>query len=174
MPGRIPAMAGGRSAVRTPFNLGGTVVTILRLEVLVVVAVFFIAVFPVMDVPVVMNPVDGISPDLVGDGVVTHGHPRAVVIRGRIPDIAVIQVVAVAQVKHVVADSRGDIETQPGRKEEQRRPFDDHGRIDVYRRRTADIDAYADADVRGVCQRCDSEDNRATEKNFSHTGTPFN
>jgi hypothetical protein len=138
--------------MRTPFNISGTVVTILRLEVLVVVAVFFIAVFLVMGIPVIMNPVDGVSPDLIGDGVVIDCHPWAVVVRGRIPDIAVIQVVAVAQVKHVVADSRGDIETESGRKKKQRRTFDDHGRINVYRRRTADIDAYADADVRGVGQ----------------------
>lgn len=120
-----------------------------------------------------MNPVDGVSPDLIGNGVVIDSHPRSIVVRGCIPDIPVIQVIAVAKIEHVVADSRGDIEPKSRRKKEKRRIFDDHGGVDVYRRRTADIDANADTYVGCVCQGSDPEDNRTTENNFSHIKRSF-
>lgn len=165
-----PAMSRrAMSSVAAPVISYRPVVTICRLKMLVPVKVPSMNVLAIVIVTELVDPGDGIPPDLVGNGIVSDVNPWTIIVWRGIPDIPLVQIVAVTEIKHVVSHSRRYIEPKFGGQKEYRRPVDNHRRSNVHRSRSANVYPYAYAYVGCVRNGNSAQQKGTADECNSHT-----
>jgi hypothetical protein len=117
----------------------------LRLKMLVVMRIIPGLIPPVRIVTVIMDLFKIMFSDAIGNMLIRYIYPRAVVIGGGIPDIAVVQIIDVPGIEQIAADADSHVEAKLRRIKKEWRLGNNHWRVDISNWSTSNVYAYIDS-----------------------------